>query len=300
MISEKEVYEYLNKYYKFFEISKNIIPMFNILNGGAHSDNGLDIQEFMVVPLVKKSFAEKYRMGAEIFASLGKILKDKKMSTNVGNEGGYAPKVNSALNVFDYLMLAIKKAGYKPGKEVGIALDVGASELYDVNKKRYNFKLENMSLRASEVIALYKNLSKKYPIISIEDGLAEDDWENWSLLKNELGNKVMIVGDDLTTTNSLRLEKVIEEDLANAVIVKPNQIGTLSETIEFVKMAQKNDPSTCSVQACKIIVSHRSGETTDDFIADLAIAVNADFIKFGAPSRGERVCKYNRIAEILE
>ncbi len=308
--SELELYEYINKIYFHGiphpafcgvrdDICKTPTPMFNIFNGGKHADTNLDIQEIMVVPLIKKSIKEKVRIGTEIFQTLGKILKVNKLDTDLGNEGGYAPRVKKTEDALNFVCQAIKKAGYQLGKEVALALDVGASELYDQKKKKYIFKLEKWQLSNQELVVKYKKWLAKYPIFSLEDGLAEDDWVGWKIIGKEMSSakskfwsEILLVADDLVTTNLKRLKLAVKNKVANAVIVKPNQIGTLTETIEFVKYARQKKYA--------LVVSHRSGETEDDIIADLALAVAADFVKFGAPSRGERIVKYNRLMEIEE
>lgn len=301
-VTDLELYEYIIKTYNFKAVNKYSlpIPMFNIFNGGKHADTNLDLQEFMVVPVLKADLREKIRIGAEIFHKLAGVLEKNDLDTDVGNEGGYAPNIDSTIQAIDLILEAITAAGYKPGQEVGLALDVGASELYNAEKKLYTFELDDYFMLSDQLIHLYRDWAHKYPIFSIEDGLAEDDWQGWKNLTQEFklfkplvkGQKMLLVGDDLVTTNVKRLEKAVKEKCANAVIVKPNQIGTLSETIDFVKLSQINN--------YRLIVSHRSGETTDDFVADLAVAVGADFCKFGSLSRGERVVKYNRLMEIEE
>ena len=293
-----EIYEHIKKVYTLEDCGKLPTPMFNIFNGGRHADTNLNLQEFMIVPFVEKSLAEKVRIGSEIFHSLAEVLKENDLDTDIGNEGGYAPNIDSTIQAFELILKAIQKAGYKPGKEIGIALDVGASELYNKEKKVYEFELDESYLESSQLITLYREWSQIYPIFSIEDGLAEDDWEAWKEFDNEFerfqtkvpNQKMLSVGDDLVTTNVNRLKMAVKKRTANAVIVKPNQIGTLSETISFVKYAQKHNYT--------IITSHRSGETCDNIIADIAIAVNSNFVKFGSLSRGERVTKYNRLMEI--
>jgi len=293
-----EIYEHLHKVYNFENRIKLPIPMFNIFNGGRHADTNLNLQEFMIVPLAGKNFAEKVRIGAEIFHKLDEVLKKNYLDTDVGNEGGYAPNIDSTLQAFDLIMQAIKEAGYQPGKEVGLALDVGASELYDAEKRLYVFELDESFLLSSQLIQLYHEWAKTYPIFSIEDGLAEDDWPAWKefdeefiRFKTQVPDQPMLsVGDDLLTTNLERLKTAVKKRVANAVIVKPNQIGTLSEAIDFVQYAQKHN--------YQIITSHRSGETCDDIIADIAVAINSDFVKFGSLSRGERLAKYNRLMKI--
>jgi enolase len=299
VFKKKSLPEYIAKVYGFdTEKTKIPVPMFNIFNGGRHADTNLDIQELMVSPIGIKKFKEQLRAGAEIFHELGVVLKENGYDTDLGNEGGYAPNISSTMQAIDFIMEAISRAGYKAGEEIGLGTDIGASELYHEADKLYRFDLEDNYFIADQLISLYRDWSQKYPFFMFEDGLAEDDWENWEDLMKEFerfkplakGEKMMIVGDDLVTTNKERLEAAIKRKACNAVILKPNQIGTLTESIDFVKLAQKNK--------IKIITSHRSGETNDDFIADLAVAIGSEFVKFGAPSRGERLVKYNRLLEI--
>lgn len=261
------------------------IPMMNILNGGKHADNGLSIQEFMIVPK-QHTFAERLRAGAEIYHVLKKILKTKKLSTGLGDEGGFAPRLLNSEAALQLLIQAIKMSKYKLGKDIFLALDVAASEFFD--GKNYNF--ENKKTSIEKLINIYKKWIDKYSLLAIEDGLAEDDWLGWQKLTKELGAKTLLVGDDLFVTNQERLQQGIDQKVANAILIKLNQIGTVTETMQTVIAAQKNN--------YKIIISHRSGETTDDFIADLAVAVSADYIKSGAPARSERLAKYNRLLKI--
>ncbi|MDD5289745.1 MAG: phosphopyruvate hydratase [Patescibacteria group bacterium] len=300
LVAGVELYEYLRKIYELRITNYELpIPMFNIFNGGKHADTNLNLQEFMIVPIGLKNFSEQLRAGAEIFHALGEVLKKNHLDTDVGNEGGYAPNIDNTMQAFDLIMEAIVKAGYKPGAEVALALDVGASELYDEEKRLYTFDLDDYYLMASQLISLYRDWATKYPIISIEDGLAENSWEDWEELTKEFArfkphasfDKMLLVGDDFFTTNAKRLEAGVKRSAGNAVILKPNQIGTLSEAIEFAKVARENNYT--------IVVSHRSGETCDDFIADLAVAISSEFVKFGSLSRGERVTKYNRLLEIF-
>ncbi len=297
-----ELYEYIAKTYRFNEGLKLPIPSFNIFNGGKHADTNLDFQEFMIMPLTppsrqtdggkgaKKTFAEQVRMGAEIFHELGHVLKDAGFDTDVGNEGGYAPDIVSSVQAIELIIAAIINAGYKPGEEVGLGIDVGSSELYNPKTKKYIFKLDQAQFSSATLKDLYYEWFRKFPIISIEDGLAEDDWDGWKEITRELGSEMLLIGDDLFVTNIKRLRRGIKERAANAVLIKPNQVGSLTETIQCIKLAQKHK--------YKIMVSHRSGETSDDFIADLAVAVGADYIKSGSLSRGERLAKYNRLMEI--
>jgi enolase len=264
------------------------VPMMNILNGGKHADNNVDIQEFMIMPVGAQSFAEALRMGAEVFHNLGKVLKEKGLSTSVGDEGGYAPNLDSNAQAIEMIIRGIEKAGYKPGEDIGIALDVAATELY--NDGKYNLKGEGLIKTADEMVEYYGQLVDKYPILSIEDGLAEEDWDGWSLLTKKLGKRIQIVGDDLFVTNVERLRMGIERGTANSVLIKLNQIGSITETLDCIEMAKRAGYTA--------VVSHRSGETDDTTIADLAVAVNAGQIKTGAPSRIDRVAKYNRLLRI--
>jgi enolase len=264
------------------------VPMMNILNGGKHADNNVDIQEFMIMPVGAQSFAEALRMGAEVFHNLGKVLKEKGLSTSVGDEGGYAPNLDSNAQAIEMIIRGIEKAGYKPGEDIGIALDVAATELY--NDGKYKLKGEGLIKTADEMVEYYGQLVDKYPILSIEDGLAEEDWDGWSLLTKKLGKRIQIVGDDLFVTNVERLRMGIERGTANSVLIKLNQIGSITETLDCIEMAKRAGYTA--------VVSHRSGETDDTTIADLAVAVNAGQIKTGAPSRIDRVAKYNRLLRI--
>jgi enolase len=269
------------------------VPMMNILNGGAHADNKIDFQEFMVVPTGASSFSEGLRWGVEIFHSLKNVLKEKGYSTNVGDEGGFAPDIKSNEEAIETVLKAIEKAGYKPGEQVGIAMDAAISELWDVKAKKYHFhKSGGAKMSSEELVAYWVKWCKKYPIVSIEDGMDEDDWKGWKALTDALGNKVQLVGDDLFVTNVQRLEKGITEHIANGLLVKVNQIGTLSETIDAVSMAQYAGYNT--------IMSHRSGETEDYTIADLAVALNCGQIKTGSASRSDRMAKYNQLLRIEE
>lgn len=265
-------------------------PMMNILNGGQHADNNVDIQEFMIMPVGAESFRQAVQMGAEIFHNLKKVLKGKGMNTAVGDEGGFAPNLSSNEEAIKVIMEAIKNAGYEPGKEVMLALDVAATELYDEKTEMYQF--EGTQKKAEEMIAYYEMLTTKYPVISIEDGLSEEDWEGWRLMTEKLGKKVQLVGDDLFVTNTERLSKGIALGVANAILVKVNQIGTLTETLDAIEMAKRAGYTA--------IVSHRSGETEDVTISDLVVATNAGQIKTGAPSRTDRVAKYNQLLRIEE
>ncbi len=271
--------------------AKNLpVPMMNILNGGKHADNNVDIQEFMVMPLGATSFAEALRMGTEVFHNLKKVLKSKGYNTAVGDEGGFAPNLTSNEEALDVIVEAIQEAGYKPGEDIYLALDVAATELYKDGK--YHFAGQGVTRSAQEMVEFYTELVNKYPIISIEDGLAEEDWTGWQLLTEKLGKKIQLVGDDLFVTNTERLARGIEQNTANSILIKVNQIGTLTETLEAIEMAKQAGYTT--------VISHRSGETEDVTIADIAVATNAGQIKTGAPSRTDRVAKYNQLLRIEE
>lgn len=282
------LYKYIRETYNIKEKKYRLpVPTMNILNGGRHADNNLSIQEFMIIPR-HSLMRERVRMGSQVFHSLANILSGKGYSTSVGDEGGFAPDLLNNERAIKLIMEAIKKAGFTPGKDVFLGLDPAASEFY--KRGKYYFVNNKQGWTADKIIRVFSNWVNKYPIISIEDGLAEDDWENWRLLTKRIPKSVSIVGDDLFVTNTKRLQKGIENKVGNAILIKVNQIGTLSEAIETIKLARKNN--------YKISVSHRSGETADTFIADLAVAVNAEFIKSGSLSRSERVEKYNRLMEI--
>ena len=269
------------------------VPMMNVINGGAHSDAPIDVQEFMIVPRGAASFSEGLRMGAEVFHSLKKILKGKGLSTAVGDEGGFAPALASNTAALEVLVEAIKAAGYKPGKDVFIALDVAASEFFDAKTKKYVLSKSDKSRRsAADMVAMYEGWCKKFPIVSIEDGCAEGDWDGWKLLTEKLGGKIQLVGDDLFVTNVKFLRKGIDLGVANSILIKVNQIGTVSETLACIALAKRNGYTN--------VISHRSGETEDSFIADLAVAVNAGQIKTGSLSRTDRICKYNQLLRIEE
>jgi enolase len=267
-------------------------PMMNILNGGEHADNNVDIQEFMIMPVGADSIREAVRMGAETFHQLKKVLSAKGMTTSVGDEGGFAPNLQSNEEALQVIVDAIKAAGYTPGQDIMLAMDVAASELYDKNSKKYLLKGEGVEKTAEEMIDFYEALIDKYPIISIEDGLDEEDWDGWKLLTDRLGKKVQLVGDDLFVTNTTRLKKGIDEGIANSILIKVNQIGSLTETLDAIEMGKRAGYTA--------VVSHRSGETEDVTIADLVVAVNAGQIKTGAPSRTDRVAKYNQLMRIEE
>jgi len=266
------------------------VPMMNIINGGAHAANNLDIQEFMIVPVGAKSIAGAVQMGAETFHSLKKILKEQALSTAVGDEGGFAPNLESSEEAIRYIIQAIKSAGYKPGNDIGIALDAAASEFY--KKGKYVLSSENKKLNSEEMIDYYEELIDKYPIISIEDGLAEQDWSGWELMTDRLEGTIQIVGDDIFVTNPKIFSKGIEQGIANSILIKLNQIGTLTETLDAIEMAKQAGYTT--------VISHRSGETEDTFIADLVVGINGGQIKTGSMSRSDRVAKYNQLIRIEE
>ncbi|KXG76649.1 Enolase [Fervidicola ferrireducens] len=266
------------------------IPMMNILNGGKHADNNVDLQEFMIMPVGAENFSHALRMGAETFHSLKKVLSEKGLNTAVGDEGGFAPNLDSNEDAIKYILEAVEKAGYVPGKDIFIALDAAATEFYEDG--RYRLKGEGLELDSAGMVEYYVKLVEKYPIISIEDGMAEEDWNGWKLLTDALGKKVQLVGDDLFVTNTERLSKGIKLGVANSILIKLNQIGTLTETLDAIKMAERAGYTA--------IVSHRSGETEDTTIADLVVGVNAGMIKTGAPSRTDRVVKYNQLLRIEE
>ena len=268
------------------------VPMMNILNGGSHADNLIDIQEFMVMPFGASSFSEGLRWGTEVFHHLKSVLKDKGMSTNVGDEGGFAPSLGSNEEAIQVVIEAIEKAGFKPGVDMHIALDAASSEFYNAEKGIYHFESTGVDMTSEQMVDYWVNWCEKYPIISIEDGLAEDDWTGWKLATEKLGHKVQLVGDDLFVTNTQRLSRGIEEGIANSILVKVNQIGTLTETIEAVQMATRNGYTS--------VMSHRSGETEDNTIADLAVALNTGQIKTGSASRSDRMSKYNQLLRIEE
>jgi enolase len=267
------------------------VPLMNVINGGAHADNGIDFQEFMLVPAGADSFSNALRMGVEIFHALKELLKGKKLSTGVGDEGGFAPALGSNTAALDLLMEAIEAAGYRPGDDVSLALDVAASEFAEDNG-RYRLRRENMVLNSDELVGRYEALVERYPIVSIEDGLGEDDWAGWALLTRRLGGRIQLVGDDLFVTNPAIIQQGIQKSIANAVLVKVNQVGTLTETMQAIELAKRAAYGT--------VISHRSGETEDTFVADLAVAVNAGQIKTGSLARGERTAKYNQLLRIEE
>jgi len=268
------------------------VPMMNIINGGAHADNNVDLQEFMIMPAGAPTFSEALRMGAEVFHSLKSVLKGKNYNTAVGDEGGFAPDLKSNEEALQVIMQAIEKANYKAGDDLFICLDPASSEFYDTAKKKYVLKSENKELSSEEMVAYYADLCKRYPIISIEDGLDENDWEGWKLLTSELGNKIQLVGDDLLVTNTEKLRRAIDSSIANSILIKVNQIGTLTETLDAIEMAKSAGYTS--------VISHRSGETEDATIADIAVATNAGQIKTGSASRSDRIAKYNQLLRIEE
>ena len=287
-----ELYEYIGG-----KQAKDLpIPMMNILNGGKHSDNNISIQEFMIMPIGEITFAERLRRGAEIYHTLKSVLKKKGFSVGVGDEGGFAPNLENEEQALDVIMEAIKKAGYEPKKDIVLALDIASTEMYDEAKKigksgYYFWKTKQMKTK-EEMVNYLAKLCAKYPIASIEDGLAEEDWDTWKIITENLGDKIQLVGDDLFVTNMKRLSKGIEKNVANAILIKPNQIGTLTETLDTIGLAKK--------YGYKTIISHRSGETEDTTIVDIAVGINAGQIKTGAPCRTDRVAKYNRLLKIEE
>ena len=268
------------------------VPMMNILNGGEHADNSVDVQEFMILPVGAPSFKEGLRMGAEVFHALKKVLGEKGLACGVGDEGGFAPNLGSNREALELIVEAISKAGYEPGKDVMLGLDVAASEMYNEETKKYVLAGEGKELTAAEMVDLYEDWTTNFPIITIEDGLDEEDWAGWKVLTERLGKKVQLVGDDLFVTNTERLERGIEAGVANSILIKVNQIGTITETLDAIEMAKRAGYTA--------VISHRSGETEDTTIADLAVAVNAGQIKTGAPSRTDRVAKYNQLLRIEE
>ena len=268
------------------------VPMMNILNGGSHADNKIDIQEFMVMPFGAKSFSHALQMGTEVFHHLKNVLKAKGMSTNVGDEGGFAPALGSNVEGIEAVLQAIEAAGYRPGEDIWIALDAAASEFYSEDSKKYTFESTGDIMDSNDMVSFWEEWVNRYPIISIEDGLAEDDWDGWKSLTNALGKKCQLVGDDLFVTNTKRLERGIKENIANSILIKVNQIGSLSETIKAVSLADQNGFTS--------VMSHRSGETEDNTIADLAVALNTGQIKTGSASRSDRMAKYNQLLRIEE
>jgi len=282
---------HLFEYLGGFNARELPVPMMNIINGGSHADNNVDFQEFMILPVGAPSFKEALRYGAEIFHSLKNVLHDKNLNTAVGDEGGFAPNLGSNEEAIQVILEAIDKAGYKAGSDILLGLDVASSEFYDKDKKKYVLAGEgNKELTSEELVSFYEGLVEKYPIISIEDGLDENDWDGWKILTDRLGKKVQLVGDDLLVTNTKKLQEAIEKGIANSILVKVNQIGTLTETFEAIELAKKNGYTS--------VISHRSGESEDTTIADIAVAVNAGQIKTGSLSRTDRIAKYNQLLRI--
>jgi len=286
--SRQELFVYLRETFSFGS-PQLPVPLFNIFNGGKHADTNLDFQEFLIIPK-KDTAAKMIQQGAEIFYELGKVLEESGYDTDVGAEGGYAPDLDSSIEALELIMAAALRAGYQPGADVRLGIDVGSSMLFEKDSQRYVFSLDNAYFTAANLISLYNDWLKKYPIFYLEDGLAEDDWSHWRELTAELGKQLLVVGDDLFVTQTDRLRQGLKEKAANAIIIKPNQVGTLTEAVDCLKLAQKHN--------YKVIISHRSGETNDDFIVDLAVASGADYLKAGSLSRGERLAKYNRLLEI--
>ncbi|HLN18585.1 MAG TPA: phosphopyruvate hydratase, partial [Patescibacteria group bacterium] len=286
------IYKYIAETYKFPAKYRLPVPMFNVINGGQHSDSGLSIQEYKIVPNGVKTFKEQLRAGSEIFHKLKSLLSKEGYSVSVGDEGGFAPKLDNNSQPLELMNRAIVEAGYKKGEEVNCGIDAAASSFYKEEEKQYLFKPENRTLTREMLVNIYNEWITKYNVISVEDGLDENDWDGWAAMELKLGDKIISIGDDLLVTNVKRLKTAIEKKACNAVLIKVNQIGTLTETIECIKLAKKNK--------MKVVVSHRSGETTDDFISDLAVGTSADFMKSGSLSRGERICKYNRLLRIEE
>ena len=284
--NNKLLFQYLNQDNNFILPA----PMMNILNGGSHADNNVDIQEFMIFPLGAKSFSHAIKMGVEVFHHLKNVLIKRQLNTNIGDEGGFAPNLKSNSEAIELILEAIEQSGYTGGQDIYIALDVASSELYNSDSKKYNLESENYLFSSDQLIEYYNKLCNQYPIVSIEDGLDENDWEGWNNFNNTLGNKIQIVGDDLTVTNPMRLQRAIDEQSMNAILIKLNQIGTVTETLETIKLAQRANMAT--------IISHRSGETEDTTIADIAVATNAGQIKTGSLCRTDRVAKYNQLLRI--
>lgn len=288
--SGQELFRYLGQTFDFSK-PKLPVPLFNIFNGGKHADTNLDFQEFIIIPKIGPA-EEMLRLGAEVFHELGRVLKEAGYDTDVGAEGGYAPDIDSSIEAIEMILAAAIRAGYEPGKDLRLGVDVGSSGLYEEATGKYVFALDKANFSASSLIGLYNEWFKKYPFLYLEDGLAEDAWDDWRELTKELGKNLLIVGDDLFVTQTERLRRGLKEKAANAIIIKPNQVGTLTETVECIKLAQQHN--------YRVIVSHRSGETIDDFIVDLAVAGGADYLKAGSLSRGERLAKYNRWLEIAD
>jgi len=286
--NQMHLYEYLHNGDEYIMP----VPMMNIINGGSHADNNVDIQEFMICPTGAKSFSESLQMGTEIFHNLKKILNSKNLNTAVGDEGGFAPDLKSNEEAIEIILLAIEKSGYEINTQINIALDVAASELYNKETKKYELQSENLELTSDDMIEYYQKLCSKYPVISIEDGLDENDWSGWKKLTQKIDSTIQLVGDDLTVTNPIRLNRAIDESAMNAILIKLNQIGTVSETLEAINIAQNADFGT--------IISHRSGETEDTFISDLSVAISSGQIKTGSLCRTDRIAKYNQLLRIEE
>ncbi len=287
------LYKHLRQIYNVKEKKYKLpSPLMNVFNGGSHADTNLDMQEFIIIPHAFKTFSRKVQAGAEIFHALGEVLRKDGLDTDVGNEGGYAPNVGKTEQALEYLAKAVKKAKYKLGKQIGFGIDVAASEFYDAKKNKYILKTDRKKLTAVQMTNLIEKWTKKYPMVSIEDPLDQDAWEDWVMFTKRLGKKVLVIGDDFYVTNPERIQKGIEMKATNAVLIKMNQIGTLSETMDAIKLSKEHKQ--------KVVISHRSGETSDTTLADLAVAVNAEYVKTGAPSRSERLSKYNRLMEIEE
>ena len=286
------LYKYIAKTFKFPAKMKLPIPMFNVINGGKHSDSGLSIQEYKIVPNGIKTFKEQFRAGSEIFHKLKEILASEGQSVAVGDEGGFAPRLESNSKALELMNRAITEAGYAKGKQVSTGIDAAASSFFDEKEGQYIFKPESNGITREMLMNIYNEWIAKYNVISVEDGLNENDWEGWGAMEKKIGKKVMTIGDDLLVTNVKRLKMAIQERACNSVLIKVNQIGSLTETVDCIKLAKKNK--------MKIVISHRSGETTDDFISDLAVGTGAEYMKSGSLSRGERICKYNRLLRIEE
>lgn len=286
------LYRYIAKTFDFPAKFNLPMPMFNVINGGKHSDSGLAIQEYKIIPNGIKSFSEQFRAGSEIFHKLKNILASEGQSVAVGDEGGFAPRLESNSKPLELMNRAIEEAGYKKGIEVSTGIDAAASSFFDEKEEQYIFKPESSGITREMLVNIYNEWIAKYNVISVEDGLNEQDWEGWRAMNEKIGVKIMIIGDDLLVTNVKRLETAIQEKACNSVLIKVNQIGSLTETINCIKLAKKNK--------MKIVISHRSGETTDDFISDLAVGTGAEYMKSGSLSRGERICKYNRLLRIEE
>lgn len=293
MEKKMPLYQYIAEAYKLQTKNYKLpIPMFNVVNGGQHSDSGLSIQEYKIIPNGVATFKEQLRAGSEIYQKLKSILSSKNYAVSVGDEGGFAPKLENNSEPLELMKRAVEEAGYKLGLEVNLGVDAAANSFFNEQENQYLFKPENAVLSREMLINIYNEWTQKFNVLTVEDGLNENDWEGWRAMNEKMGEKIVNIGDDLLVTNVKRLEQAIKEKACNAVLIKLNQIGTLTETIEFVKLAKKNKMKT--------VVSHRSGETADDFISDLAVALGADFMKSGAPCRGERIGKYNRLLRIEE